>query len=326
VFPQGRTPAWALTGEGAADFWAPEMHRVARAYWVCFSARLPDRSLAIGLARAATPDGPFRAADAPLVTGGVIDAHLVLDRDGAPLLIWKSDANAVWPRRLVELLHHRPELIARVFPGPADARTAALAAALQPWIGALEAMQQFFALQPLIEAATDDFAGFRSRIGALAGAGDRALDEAVAAVLDATTTHIWAQRLNADGTALVGPRTSILQNDLAWEAHLIEGPWISEVDGRYWLFYAGNDFSTEHYGIGAAVAEHPLGPYRKLAEPLLRSTAEWRGPGHPSVTRGPGGELRMLLHAFRPGQMGYGVFRALLTAELKVDGDHVRVV
>ncbi|MDP8916871.1 MAG: hypothetical protein M3M95_06680, partial [Pseudomonadota bacterium] len=27
VFPEGRTPAWALTGENQADFWAPEMHQ-----------------------------------------------------------------------------------------------------------------------------------------------------------------------------------------------------------------------------------------------------------------------------------------------------------
>jgi arabinan endo-1,5-alpha-L-arabinosidase len=28
VFPAGRKPAWAAEGEGASDFWAPEMHRV----------------------------------------------------------------------------------------------------------------------------------------------------------------------------------------------------------------------------------------------------------------------------------------------------------
>ena len=47
--------------------------------------------------------------------------------------------------------------------------------------------------------------------------------------------------------------------------------------GRYWLFYAGNDFSTPSYGIGVAVADHPLGPYTKQGEPLLRSTREWIG-------------------------------------------------
>src|SRR6185312_2152678 len=46
VFPRGQAPPWALTGEGRADFWAPELHRVGRDYWVCFTARQSDRELA----------------------------------------------------------------------------------------------------------------------------------------------------------------------------------------------------------------------------------------------------------------------------------------
>ena len=62
----------------------------------------------------------------------------------------------------------------------------------------------------------------------------------------------------------------MLANDLDWEGHLIEGPFVTLQDGRYWLFYAGNDFSTPAYGIGVAVADHPLGPYAKQSEPLLQ--------------------------------------------------------
>jgi hypothetical protein len=91
--------------------------------------------------------------------------------------------------------------------------------------------------------------------------------------------------------------------------------WVSEHAGRFYLFYSGNDFSTRHYGIGAAVASDPLGPYVKT-EPLLRSSADWVGPGHPSVAPGPDGEPWLFLHAFPPGQLGYKAFRALLAAKL----------
>jgi magnesium chelatase subunit D len=63
VFPRGQAPAWAITGEGVADFWAPELHRVGGGYLLCFTARNHERELCIGLARADSPDGPF-AADA----------------------------------------------------------------------------------------------------------------------------------------------------------------------------------------------------------------------------------------------------------------------
>lgn len=65
VFPRDRTPAWCVTGEGRADFWAPEIHQVGRAWWCVFSARRPDESLAIGLAVADDPAGPWRASPEP---------------------------------------------------------------------------------------------------------------------------------------------------------------------------------------------------------------------------------------------------------------------
>ena len=137
-----------------------------------------------------------------------------------------------------------------------------------------------------------------------------------AAILEAMRTPIYAQRLAEDGESLVGEPKVVLANDLDWEGHLIEGPWVTRQQGRYWLFYAGNDFSTPAYGIGVAVADHPLGPYVKQPEPLLRSTRSWTAPGHASVAPGLDGEPQLFFHAFHPGTGGYNVFRALLTARL----------
>ena len=89
------------------------------------------------------------------------------------------------------------------------------------------------------------------------------------------------------------------------------------------MFYSGNDFSTPRYGVGVAVSERPLGPYRKTDEPLLRSTADWSGPGHPSVADGPDGEPWLFLHAFFPGRSGYKEFRALLAAPIAFEADRV---
>ena len=79
--------------------------------------------------------------------------------------------------------------------------------------------------------------------------------------MDAMTTPVRAQRIAADGRSLLGEDKIVLANDQDWEGHLIEGPFVTCQQGRYWLFYAGNDFSTPAYGIGVAVADHPLGPY-----------------------------------------------------------------
>jgi hypothetical protein len=316
AFPQGAKPPWCLEGLERADFWAPEIHRVGGDYWLVFSARQLDGTLAIGLATSARPEGPYRPQAAPLLRGGVIDPHLHVLDDGTPLLFWKVDDNGVWPRRLAAMLAAEPGLAEALFETQEDRRTAALAAALWPWLEAHAApMEQFFALQPLIEAAAEDLAAFEGRL----------TGEARLQIGETLRTRVYAQPLAADGSALVGDRRLVLQNDQPWEAHLIEGVWVTKADGRWFMFYAGNDFSTPQYGIGAAVADSPLGPYRKLEAPLLGSSAEWVGPGHPSVAPGPDGRPRLFLHAFRPGRLGYKAFRAVLSAELVFEGGRVRL-
>jgi hypothetical protein len=326
VFPRGHKPAWAAEGEGVADYWAPEMHHVGGEYRVYFAARERSGELAIGVATSPRPDGPFATPAEPVLRGGVIDPHVVVDDDGAAFLLWKDDANGVWPGVLNRLLHEHGRLVAELLPDDEDRRTASLVAALWPWVRTLEPMERFFVQQLLVEAVVDDFAAVRGRLKALLAAeADAGVRQAIRRVLRAMRTPIWAQRLAPDGLSLQGERTLVLENDLEWEAHLVEGVWITRHGGRHYLFYAGNDFSTARYGIGAAVADSPLGPYRKLPAPLLRSTAEWWGPGHPSVAEGPDGHPWLFLHAFFPGKTGYNEFRALLSVPLLLDGERVEV-
>ncbi|MEA3002561.1 MAG: hypothetical protein QOH81_1349 [Sphingomonadales bacterium] len=338
VFPEGQAPAWTAQGRLVGDFWAPEMAKVGDEYWLCYTARQRDNALAIGLAKAPSPTGPWRDIGRPLLTGGsvnttgladdphlplqsggVIDAHIFIDGDGdgERYLFWKLDTNGVWPRPLAGLLRARPELIDRLFENEADRRTAAFAAAIQPWANGRRPMERFFLMQPLIEAVLDNWPLVL-----------RVLEESGDAreILAAMRTPIHVRRLAADGESLVGEETIVLTNDLDWEGHLIEGPWVTRQQGRYWLFYAGNDFGTPAYGIGVAVADHVLGPYVKQPEPLLRSTPSWWAPGHASVAEGPDGEPLLFFHAYVPGTGGYNAFRALLTARLKFGKDRVEIL
>ena len=320
AFPPGAKPGWAADGEQVGDYWAPELHRVGDDYLLCFSARAKDRSLAIGVARAKHPAGPFETPAEPLLRGGMIDPHLFVERGGAAWLFWKEDSNGRWPRRLARLLCEHPALAGRLFDTEEDRRTAALTMALWPWIATVAPMEQFFLLQLLIEAVVDRFGEVRERLADLPAE----FAEGAREVLEAMRTPIYAQRLSPDLT-LEGERRIVLVNDLAWEGHLIEGPWVTERDGLHYLFYSGNDFSTAEYGIGVAVAETLLGPYRKMAEPVLRSSRDWSGPGHPSVAPAPDGTPLLFLHAFVPGTAAYKAFRALLAGAIDFAADGVTI-
>lgn len=326
VFPDGRAPEWTATGRHVADFWAPEMARVGDEYWLAYTARQHSNALAIGLARAPSPFGPWKDNGEPLIaggkvlfpgasaSGGVIDSHIFVDDDGTPFLFWKKDTNGLWPRPLAGLLRMRPDLIEVLFESDSDRRSAAFAAAVQPWANTRRPMERFFLMQPLIEAAIDNWPRVVPALVEFGHAAD---------IVEAMTTPIHAQRLAPDGRSLVGEERLVLANDLDWEGHLVEGPFVTRQNGRYWMFYAGNDFSTPAYGIGVAVADHPLGPYRKRPKPLLKSAREWWAPGHASVAPGPDGRPQLFFHAFFPEKCGYNSFRALLTVGLEFEGDEV---
>jgi len=337
IFPAGHEPSWTATGPSTGDFWAPEMARVGDEYWTVFTARQRTNALAIGLARAPSPLGPWLDngeplikgkpinttglgfdASQPLMSGGVIDSHLFLDPAGERYLFWKDDTNSIWPRPLAMLLRQHPELIDELFSDEADRRSAAFAAAIVDWANVQRPMTRFFVMQPLIEAALDNWKQVRCVLA------DFGLSATT--ILEAMTTPVRAQRISADGRSLLGEDTIVLKNDQDWEGHLIEGPFVTYQEGRYWLFYAGNDFSTPSYGIGVAVADHPLGPYTKQEEPLLRSTQVWVAPGHASVAPGVDGQPQLFFHAFHPGTGGYNAFRALLTVGLKFTRERVEVV
>ena len=89
---------------------------------------------------------------APLMTGGVIDAHIFVDADNHPTLFWKEDRNGRWPRPLAGLLREQPQLIDELYGSESDRLTAAFAAAIQPWANTRRPMERFFLMQPLISA------------------------------------------------------------------------------------------------------------------------------------------------------------------------------
>jgi arabinan endo-1,5-alpha-L-arabinosidase len=331
VFPEGSEPEWTAKGRNVADFWAPEMAKAGNEYWIAYTARQKNNALAIGLARGADPLGPFTDNGKPLVkgkeinttgvpggaySGGVIDSHIFIDADGSRYLFWKDDANGIWPRPLAMLLRERPELIDRSFATDEDRRTASFAAAIVPFANSRRPMERFYLMTGLIEAALANWHGVKKALVDCGLAGE---------ILDAMITPVKAQRISDDGRSLVGEPKTVLANDLDWEGHLIEGPFCTFQEGRYWLFYAGNDFGTPAYGIGVAVADHVFGPYRKQGEPLLKSTRSWTAPGHASVAPGLDGGPQLFFHAFHPGSGGYNAFRALLTAKLKFTHDRVEL-
>ncbi len=327
IFPPGNKPAWAAEGEFNADYWAPEIHQVGQEFRLYFVARdKTTRELCIGMARSRDVAGPYRSETSPILRGNVIDPHLFIKDESETYLLWKEDNNERWPNELVDFLYSNPSLVTTLFERVEDQKTACFLLTIWPWMQHLPPMERFQAEQVLIEAVIERFSGFQARLQqVLEKSQEESVMSKIPAILNFMKTPMYAQRLNQEGNQLIGEKKKIIENDLDWEAHLVEGLWITEHNKRYYLFYAGNDFSTDKYGIGVAIADHFLGPYRKSRQPFLQSSASWVAPGHPSVTTGPDGRPLLFLHAYFPGTAGYKQFRALLALNLIFKEDTVLI-
>ncbi|HWS56347.1 MAG TPA: family 43 glycosylhydrolase, partial [Pyrinomonadaceae bacterium] len=135
-------------------------------------------------------------------------------------------------------------------------------------------------------------------------------------------TPIWAQRLSADGTRLVGERREILRNTEPWEKHptlpygdLVEGPAIVRRGGWFYMFYSGNFCCARecNYMVGVARSRKLLGPWEKNpANPILRGNDDWKCPGHGTIVTDERGRDWFMYHAMDAKDFVYVGRQALL--------------
>jgi xylan 1,4-beta-xylosidase len=88
VFP--KTPAWAK-----GNFWAPEIAEDRGTYFVYYTARGHDGRLAVAVATALKPEGPYTDHGSMVAQDlGSIDAVPFTDDEGRRWLLWKEDGNS----------------------------------------------------------------------------------------------------------------------------------------------------------------------------------------------------------------------------------------
>jgi beta-xylosidase len=143
-------------------------------------------------------------------------------------------------------------------------------------------------------------------------------------------TPIWAQRLSADGTRLVGERREILRNTQAWEKHatlpygdLVEGAAVVRRNGWFYMFYSGNFCCARecNYAVGVARSRKLLGPWEKNpANPIMAGNEHWKCPGHGTIVADTRGRDFLFYHAYHPKDFVY-VGREAMLDEVKWGSD-----
>ncbi|UOX92633.1 glycoside hydrolase family 43 protein [Amycolatopsis sp. FBCC-B4732] len=127
---------------------------------------------------------------------------------------------------------------------------------------------------------------------------------------------IWAQRLQADGRSLTGPRTELLRADLTAEKAVVEAPSVVKTASRYLLFYSADTFQSSGYHTCYASAPTLAGPFVKADAQFL--SAELLG----GKVDAPGGADVVDGHIYFHGWLGGGrTARGLYELPVTFPGD-----
>lgn len=131
-------------------------------------------------------------------------------------------------------------------------------------------------------------------------------------------------RLDATGTAVEGPVSTLLTAAAAWERRTIEGPAMLR-SGGYHLLYSGGSWNGRGYAVGAVRCDSVLGPCTRVsAEPVLRTQGSITGPGGLSVFTGGSGP-KVAFHAWQGDDIGYPSNRYLHIGDVTVSDGTVTV-
>lgn len=87
---------------------------------------------------------------------------------------------------------------------------------------------------------------------------------------------------------------------------LIEGAWVDYHDGKYYLYYSGDNCCGDNanYAVMVARANNPFGPFERMGEAngtgssvILEKDSTWFAPGHNSVIKDNKGNSWIAYHA-----------------------------
>lgn len=80
----------------------------------------------------------------------------------------------------------------------------------------------------------------------------------------------------------------------------VEGPFMFIRDGKYYFMWSEGGWTGPNYCVAYAIADSPLGPFKRIDKILQQDSAIATGAGHHSVLKVPGAEEWFIVYHRRP--------------------------
>lgn len=101
----------------------------------------------------------------------------------------------------------------------------------------------------------------------------------------------------------------------------VEGPFMFKRNGRYYFMWSEGGWTGPDYSVAYAIADSPMGPFKRVGKILQQDPAIATGAGHHSVIGTPGRDQYYIVYHRRPLTETDGNSRETCIDELKFDAN-----
>ena len=100
--------------------------------------------------------------------------------------------------------------------------------------------------------------------------------------------HCNVAKLNDSFTGFIPFEDGKVFKEVTPEGY-VEGPFMFRKDGKYYFMWSEGGWTGPNYSVAYAIADSPLGPFKRIGKVLQQDPKVATGAGHHSVIRAPGG-------------------------------------
>lgn len=111
--------------------------------------------------------------------------------------------------------------------------------------------------------------------------------------------HCNIAQLNNDFTGFIPFADETIFKEITPE-HYVEGPFMFKRNNRYYFMWSEGGWTGPDYSVAYAVADSPLGPFKRVGKILQQNPEVATGAGHHSVIHPPGTDKWFIVYHRRP--------------------------
>jgi beta-xylosidase len=112
-------------------------------------------------------------------------------------------------------------------------------------------------------------------------------------------SHCNIAKLSKDFKSLVPFEDGITYKEITPEGY-VEGPYMFYKDGKYYFMWSEGGWTGPDYSVAYAIADSPMGPFKRIGKILQQDPAIARGAGHHSIIHNAKKDLWYIVYHRRP--------------------------